>query len=232
MYPWLIHVDEWQNPPQCCKVMSPIKLKKKSDTTEHRGFGMGGGAIYLEISTTTNCFTCKSVFVCSPLTFNSHCGNAVLSTEDRAANGQKCVRVCMCVHVCNLPQQVRVGVGTGNELQIGLLHPWPPRALIAQRRVSEGLRLKTQEGFRRPRFLTFPFHSEAGLDIFGWQYAKSLDDFTQSSDSMAWDISPEHRLFLCSETRPQLLPVGLHASPAFLTLQSQSPPLEGTAMIQ
>ena len=31
-YPWLIHVDEWQNPPQCCKVMSPVKFKKESQT--------------------------------------------------------------------------------------------------------------------------------------------------------------------------------------------------------
>jgi len=83
---------------------------------------MGGDAIYLEMSTTTNCFTCKSVFVCSPLTFNSHCGNAVLAlrTEQRM---DKKVYVCICVHVYNPPQQVRVGMGTGNELQIGLLHP-------------------------------------------------------------------------------------------------------------
>jgi len=27
--PMADHVDEWQNLPQCCKEMSPIKLKKK-----------------------------------------------------------------------------------------------------------------------------------------------------------------------------------------------------------
>ena len=127
---------------------------------------MGGDAIYLEISKTTNCFTCKSVFVCSPLTFNSHCRNAVLSSEYRAVNGQKCVSVCMCAHMRNLPQQGRVGMGTGNELQISLLHPGPPKALIAQRRMSEGLTLKIQEGFKKPMFVTFTFHSEAGLYIF------------------------------------------------------------------
>ena len=143
--------------------------------------------------------------------------------------------MCKCVYVCPCAQSATTGEGGDGHREWTADQPSSSRTTKSPHSTEEnvwGSHTENTRGFQETNVcdLHIPFRSwtlHLCLLLTWWQYAKRLDDFTQSDDSMAWDISPENRPFLCSETRPQLFLVGRHARPAFLTVQFSVSSLRG-----